>query len=395
MSHENSGLDKTMTSNPAQPDRDHLLRATLRLTLAEGIGPILFERLVKSFGSAEDVPVTRTHDLRRVDGIGEKTAAAVAAVTEEDIDAELAEAGKHGARILLRSDEQYPTALRELDGSPSALYVRGGLEEADAVAFGIVGSRRCTQYGLEQAERFGQLLGRSGFTIVSGGARGIDTAGHRGSLVAGGRTLAVMGCGLSQVYPPENRKLFDQIVGEGRGALLSELPMRTSVLAGNFPTRNRIISGLSLGVLIVEAARRSGSLITAREAAEQGKTVFAVPGRVDSPLSTGTNDLIRNGAILVQDLDDILEHLDQVGGHVAAAVAEENKEIEKERARGANPCEQSLLDALAAGEATLDELVRKTQLETGTALSAMTLLALKGLVSQKPGNMFVLKRQSQ
>jgi DNA processing protein len=252
----------------------------------------------------------------------------------------------------------------------------------------VVGARHCTHYGMEQAERFGQLLGRAGFTIVSGGARGIDTAGHRGALAVGGRTIAVMGCGLGKLYPPENQELFDRIVGEDRGAIVSELPLRTAVLPGNFPTRNRIISGMSLGVLVVEAARRSGSLITARVAAEQGRTVFALPGRVDSPQSQGTNELIRNGSILVQDLDDVLEHLGDVGAKMKPAEAE----LLPPAPTAANPIERRLLDALAQGPLNLDDLVRATGTDSGQALSTMTMLVLKGAVAQQAGNVFALKR---
>ena len=248
----------------------------------------------------------------------------------------------------------------------------------------VVGSRRCTHYGLEQSERFGQLLGRAGFTVVSGGARGIDTAAHRGCLAAGGRTIAVMGCGLGQTYPPENEKLFAQIVADGRGALVSELPMAAEIRGTNFPKRNRIISGLSLGALIVEAARRSGSLITARTADEQGRAVFAIPGRVDSPLSQGTNELIRDGVIIAQDLPDILEHLGPVGETMsatdepAAPVVPDNLTAD----------ETKLVDALSANAMSLDELVRRTGIDSGPAASAMTMLVIKGLVAQKPGNVF-------
>lgn len=363
------------------------LRAYLRLHLAEGVGATLFHRIVAALGDVEAAAGSPGR-WRQVQGVGRARADAIAAVTDEAIDEELREVEKHGVQILCCEEQAYPAALKTIQDCPPVLYVRGTLEPADAVAMAIVGARRSTHYGLEQAERFGQLLGRAGFTIVSGGARGIDTGAHRGALAAGGRTIAVMGRGLSDVYPPENRKLFDRIVGERRGALVAELPMRTAVLAGNFPTRNRIISGLSLGVLIVEAARRSGSLITAREADEQGRAVFALPGRVDSPMSQGTNELIRDGTTLVQNLDDILE---QLGG-----VGEKITEIEESQPRplppGLDVTEQALLEALAGGEMGLDELVRQTGVQTARAAAAMTMLVLKGLVEQKPGSVFVSKR---
>ena len=197
-----------------------------------------------------------------------------------------------------------------------------------------------------------------------------------------------MGCGLCTQYPPENARLYDQIVFEDRGAVVSELPMRTAVLAGNFPTRNRIISGLSLGVLIVEAPRRSGAMLTAREAAEQGREVLAVPGRVDSPLSQGTNGLIRTGAALVQDLDDILQQLGRLGQAMAPSEGPDENAIPP----GLDEVESELAAALANGPMSLDELVRVTELPTGRAASAMTMLVLKGLVAQQPGNVFARKK---
>ena len=364
------------------------LRAYLRLHLADGVGAVTFKRLVENFGDVETAAKARGQ-WQRVEGIGPKTAEAMEAVTDTQIDDELKAAEQVGADIIVLEDERYPAALAAIHDPPPLLYVRGRLEKADALAFGVVGSRHCTYYGLEQAERFAQLLGRAGFTIVSGGARGIDSAAHRGALTAGGRTIAIMGCGLTEMYPRENEKLFEQIVREDRGAIISELPMRTAVLGGNFPTRNRIISGLSLGVLIVEAARKSGSLLTAREAAEQGREVFAVPGRVDSPLSQGANELIRNGAILAQDLDDILEHLGDVG---AKMVAEEPAGRES-LPRGLDETESLLVGALRQGPMSLDELVRTTGgIDSGKTASAVTMLVLKGLVVQQPGNVFALKK---
>jgi DNA processing protein len=367
------------------------LKAYLKLHLAEGVGAVLFKRLVEAFGDVESAAAAGPGRWQEVQGIGPKTADALSAVTDEQVDAELAAAAEHGATILTAEDELFPAALAHIADPPPVLYVRGKLEPADAVAMAIVGSRRCTYYGLEQAERFGQLLGQAGFTIVSGGARGIDTAAHRGALSSGGRTIAIMGCGLSQTYPPENEKFFEQMIADGRGALISELPMHTTVLGGNFPTRNRIISGLALGVLVVEAGRRSGSLITANEAARQGRVVFAVPGRVDSPLSQGANQLIRDGAILAQDLDDILEHLGEVGSKMAPSLP---TPAESAAAASLNATEQKLFDTLAANPLSLDELVRATGVESSKAASAMTMLVLKGLVAQQPGNVFARKSRT-
>jgi len=367
-----------------------LLRDTLRLHLADGVGALTFRRLVEAFGSPRDVLKAPRSAWRRVQGVGEKTCRAIESVPDEMIDAELAEADARGTRVLLPSDDEYPAALRNIHDSPPVLYVRGSLEAGDAVALGVVGSRRCTIYGLEQAERFGQLLGQAGFTVVSGGARGIDTAAHRGALAAGGRTVAVMGCGLSQTYPRENAELFERIVADGRGALVSELPMGVGVHAKNFPLRNRIISGLSLGVLVVEAARRSGAMITARAAIDQDRDVFAVPGRVESPMSQGTNELIRTQqAWLVQNLDDILDRLGHVGEGMTPPPETPDDRI---AAAGLDETERALVAALRDGERGVDELVRRTGLPTARVAAAMTMLTIKGLVAQHPGQVFALKR---
>jgi len=349
----------------------------------------MFRRLIEVFGSVQEAVEAGPQQWRRVKGIGDKTVEDLSAVTDEQVDAEIARADECDVRIVCLADEDYPAALKMIYDPPPVLYIRGSLQPQDATAIGIVGARRCTHYGAEQAERFGTLLGRAGFTVVSGGARGIDTAAHRGALSAGGRTIAVMGCGLSSIYPPENEKLFNEII-DGRGAVISEIPMDFETRAANFHGRNRIISGLSLGVVVVEAALRSGSLITARQAAEQGRVVFAVPGRVDSPLSAGTNQLIRDGSILAADLDDILDNLGQVGEVMAedeAAPADLSAMPE-----GVDETETALLEALAGGELGLDELSRRTELPSGAVAASMTMLVLKGLVAQQPGNVFARKR---
>ena len=366
-------------------------RLHLRLHLAEGVGAIRFKSLLEHFGDLEAVCRAGVAQLKQVPGVGPKAAEAVAAVDESAVEAELALAQEAGAAVVCLEDAAYPKPLKLIHDPPPVLYVRGELSEADAVALAVVGSRRCTHYGLEQAERFGGLLGRAGFTVVSGGARGIDSAAHRGALAAGGRTIAVMGCGLTNIYPRENIKLFEQIVADRRGAVISELPMQVEVQARNFPKRNRIISGLSLGVLVVEAARRSGSLITARLAAEQGKDVFAVPGRVDSPFSRGTNALIADGATMAADLEDILDALDRVGEALKSAGAVEaakpappQPELTDEEAR--------LMGCLAEAELSLDELVRRSGLPAPNVTAAMTMLAIKGLVKQLPGSVFAARK---
>lgn len=367
------------------------VRAYLKLHLAEGVGAITFGKLVDAFGDVASAASAGPAQWRRVGDVGPKKAKALADVTDELVDEEIAEAEKGAVQIVCLEDDSYPTALKNIHDPPAVLYVRGRLTPADALAIGVVGARRCTHYGLEQAERFGRLLGRAGFTVVSGGARGIDSAAHRGSLSGAGRTIAVMGCGLADFYPPENRKLFKQIVSEGRGALVSEIPMRRPVEGRNFPKRNRIISGLSLGVLIVEAARRSGSLITAREADEQGRAVFAVPGKVDSPMSRGTNELIRDGATLVQDLDDILGQLGEVGEKMR--VEEEAAPAAPAMPQGLDETETKIVEALSEGALPLDDIIGRTGLQSGAAASAMTMLVLKGVVARQPGNVFVLKRR--
>jgi len=365
-----------------------LVRSYLRLTLADGVGAVTFGKLIEAFGDAKSVIEAGPAGWKQVDGVGAKKVAAITDVSDDLVDRELDEAARRGVKIICLEDPAYPPGLKTIYDPPPVLYVWGALTSSDAIALGVVGARRCTHYGLEQSDRFGRMLGRAGLTVVSGGARGIDTACHRGALSAGGRTIAVMGCGLGEFYPPENAKLFERIVADGTGALVSEIPMMRGVESRNFPKRNRIISGLSLGVLIVEAARRSGSLITARQAAEQGREVFALPGRVDSPMSHGSNALIRDGAILVQDLDDILEHLGHVGGPMSVG-----EDVPLVMPDNLDPTEKQIVEALSQGSMSLDEITVRTELAVGAAAGAMTMLVLKGLVAQKPGNVFMLKRR--
>jgi DNA processing protein len=365
------------------------VRDYLRFHLAEGIGPITFRRMIEAFGGVDEILAASPRQWCGVQGVSRKRAQAIREVTDEQIDAELGAAESAGARVVCWEESGYPDVLKSIYDPPPVLYIRGRIEKQDASAIAIVGSRRSTHYGLGQADRFGRLLATAGFTVISGGARGIDTAAHRGALAAGGRTLVVQGCGLGCVYPPENAQLFEEIVAADCGALVSELPMATPARSENFPKRNRIVSGLALGVLVVEAARRSGALITANVAAEQGRSVFAVPGPVDSPVSQGCHGLIRQGVTLVTNLEDMLEDLGQVGEKMAP----EPEQLDAPAALPElSPDESALVEALAGQARQVDELSREVELPSGKVASLLTMLLLKGVVEQRPGNVFACKK---
>src|SRR5687767_774102 len=288
------------------------LRHWLQLALTDGIGPILTQRLVEAAGGVEAACEPSPNLLKQVEGIGAAKARQVAESLKQacqQVDAELERAATQGVTIVCRDDEVYPTLLRSIPDPPSVLYVKGTLEPRDLNGLAIVGSRKCSFYGREQAERFGALLAGAGVTVLSGGARGVDSSAHRGAMShPQGRTIAVLGSGVDVPYPPENAGLFEQIAA--KGAVVSEYPLGTSPMKENFPRRNRIVSGMSRGVLVIEADERSGALITARQACDDhGRTVFALPGRVDSSTSAGPHKLIRDGATLVTKLEDILEGL--------------------------------------------------------------------------------------
>ena len=295
-------------------------REMLRLTLTPGVGPVLSRRLIEHFGGIERMLRAAPADFQRVEGIGPRLAPKVASglrESERPADREIELCERAGVRLIAFGEPAYPPLLAESRDAPPVLYVRGDpAAMTRGYTVGIVGSRHCTAYGIEQAERFAAFLASSGLVIVSGGARGIDSASHRAALRANGTTVAVVGCGLSHCYPPENAELFQQMCEAG-GAVVSELPMETAPTADNFPARNRIISALSLGVLVIEAPRGSGALITARCAIdEHGRDVMAIPGRIDSPASEGSNALIRKGeAALVAAPGDVLEHLESPARH--------------------------------------------------------------------------------
>jgi DNA processing protein len=378
----------------------------LQLALTEGIGPILLRRLIESQGSADKVCRTSIAQLRSVEGIGTTKAEKLFASLKTAgglAQRELEKAKELGVRILCPDDPAYPPLLQSIPDPPAVLYVRGELEPRDLNAMAIVGSRKCSHYGREQADRFGALLAGAGFTVVSGGARGVDSSAHRGALLhPQGRTIAVLGCGIDVVYPPENTELFAQI--GRRGAVVSEYPLGTPPLAENFPRRNRIISGMSRGVLVIEADERSGALVTARQAADDhNRPVFALPGRVDNPLSAGPHKLIREGAVLAGSLEHIIEGLGPLPHGIGeptlfaeASLADNGEEISAPAAPGApmglTERQRVILSALSAEPANIDALVGRTSLEPGEILQEMTLLTLKGQVARVDGQSYVRRR---
>lgn len=361
----------------------------LRLKCAENIGPVVVRRLIEYFGHIDAVADASLADLARVEDVGEKRAKSLLAAHNSDtisaaVEREIALAAEQGVRIICPDDDEYPAGLKQIPDPPICLYVRGRLTRQDALAIAIVGSRKCTQYGYEQATRFAELLAQAGFTVVSGMARGIDGRAHEAALRCNGRTIAVLGNGLAHVYPPEHGKLADQI--EQRGAVLSELPMDTPPDAKNFPPRNRIVIGLCLGVIVVEANKRSGALISARLATEYNREVFAIPGRIDSATSYGTNALIRDAsAKLVTCLEDILDELGDVGRILNPA---------GDNARSAAPApplndeEARLYEHLAKTPRTIDELHEASGIELPKLGAMLTMLQLKGAVTALPGQQY-------
>lgn len=374
---------------PRQPGA--IFDADLALLIAPGIGPATRRKLIEHFGAASRVMDASVRDLASLPGVGRLTAEAIRrALDEAQPDRERRAMLDAGAAVIMEEDEDYPVLLQAVPDRPAALWIRGEMTADDRYAIALVGSRRCTAYGREQAGRFASLLAQSGLTIVSGGALGVDGESHRGALRVGGRTLVVMGCGLARIYPREHRELFDRVV-EGRGALLSEHPMDAEPMAHHFPQRNRIISGLSLGVLVIEAAKRSGALITARLAAEEhGREVMALPGRVDSPASSGCLALIRDGgAALVCDHADVLQQLDGAGHLLRGTTAlRDGSDLAQSTdslfERNLTDSQRAIIDVLAAAETQVlvDQIAARTQIPMNQLMAELTLLQIRGQVQR-------------
>ena len=377
---------------PAATDLANPIHAALCLSLTAGIGPKTFRNLVDSLGSAEAVLNAAPSVLREIPGVGTKLAKSIAnAASTVDITDELQRCDDHKIDLVAVGHEDYPTRLSEIQDAPTMLYCRGDLLPQDELAIAIVGTRHATSYGVRQAERLAQGLATAGFTIVSGLARGIDAAAHRGAIAAGGRTIAVLGSGLLNMYPPEHAELSLEIAASG--AVLSEYPTRQPPKSGSFPQRNRIVTGMSLGVIVVEAAERSGALISARHAMEQNRDVFAVPGQIDSRVSSGCHKLIRDGAVLVTCIDDVIEHLGPLAtpaklSDPGTTETSENtaQTIHHPAELQLNEQETQVLQAIQPEPTQIDSLVDATGLPIHRILATLSVLEMKRLIRRVSGS---------
>ena len=360
------------------------IRPWFYLKSVPGVGNLLCKRLIDRFKAPDNVFQASDQELLQVNGLTQRHVAAIKSHKLEGVEAELALAAKKKFRFVTLTDSNYPRLLREIPDPPLFLYVYGQLE-GNSANLAVVGSRNATAYGLTATRDLCRSLTSHNLTIVSGMARGIDTAAHEGALAAGGKTIAVLGSGLEKIYPADNRKLFHRIAENG--AVVSEFPLMAGPEAHHFPIRNRIISGMSLGTVVVEATRKSGSLITARLAAEQNREVFAVPGSIQSFKSAGSHTLIKQGAKLVEHAQDIIEELvplvpaNQHLGNSSADLAKKNM-------ASLSDDEVQVYQALDPYPVHVDDLARKISMEPGKLLSMLLKLELKGMAQQSPGKLF-------
>jgi DNA processing protein len=364
------------------------LRSHVRLACVPGIGSRLRRLLLERFGTPEGVFAASPDEIASVGRISRKLATTIPTLADSHVAEDvIALCKKRSVDILLEGRDGYPPLLSRIDDPPGLLFVRGTLLPQDSLSVAIVGARHATAYGLKVAEQLGAGLARAGYTVVSGLARGIDAAAHRGAMKAGGRTIAVLGSGVLNVYPPEHADLAREVIDSG--ALISELPPLTEPNVGTFPQRNRIVSGLSLGVVVVQAADRSGALITSRLATEQGREVFAVPGPIDCRMSRGCHGLIRDGAKLVASVDDILE---EFGPLFETATTAEGRTVKSAAELQLGDIEQRVLDAcdsLAEGAAkpvSIDDVVDASGLAASQVLATIGVLEMRRLIRRLPGN---------
>lgn len=380
---------------PPSPLREHLA-----LALTPELGPKRTRAVLERFGGPTGVLAATAAELGSIPLIGAKIAARLAdGMRQANVAAEWQLMQRHGVEAAVVGDPTYPEPLAAFDDSPTLLYMRGRMTPEDHQAVGIVGSRQCTTYGRKMAERVAAGLGRAGYTVISGLARGIDGAAHRAALDAGGRTIAVLAGGLSRIYPPEHTDLAEQVVA--RGALLTETPMTVAPQPGMFPARNRIISALSRAVVIVEAGERSGALITATHAAEQGREVFAFPGQADSPASAGCLNLIRNGVRMIRHVDDLLEDLNGLSAPIPSPKPQPDR-TPSDRPTLTSPPPPPVpsgpppgLDATShriweylSESRHIDDIARELSIPAGELVRTLTLMEMKKVIRKMPGNVF-------
>ena len=374
------------------------LKYWVALKWVEGVGNVGFKALLEAFGTPQKVFEAPLSMIKAVPGIGDKTAPQIKSFKDwKKVEKELEFADRTCVSIVTSQDPLYPSQLLSTYDYPAFLYVKGHLKEDD-VNVAVVGSRTASTYGKFTTERLCRELVLRGITVISGLARGIDSAAHRGALSGKGRTIAVLGCGLDVVYPPENEELFNEI--SLQGALISEFPFGTPPNAPNFPARNRIISGISLGVVVVEASEKSGSLITARIALEQGREVFAVPGSIDSSGSRGTNKLIKQGAKLIENVEDILEEiLPQVTIAPKLVKPDQRQKQPEDHQKILNlspdlvlkETEKTVWQVLSQKPVHIDQIITSTGLTAHEVLGILLNLELQGLIEQKPGKTYMRK----
>lgn len=361
--------------------------AFIVLNLLSGVGPVTARKLLEHFADAPAILAGSASQLQKVPGIGPETAAAIAGWEKSvDLAGELRRIAEYGCQVVIQSDENYPPLLKQIYDPPLVLYVKGTLSAKDKNAVAMVGSRLTTHYGLEAARKLAYQLAYVGVTIVSGGARGIDTAAHQGALNAKGRTIAVLGTGINLVFPAENAELFERIAGQG--AVLTQFPFNRKADKQSFPIRNRIVAGMTLGTVVVEANLTSGALITARMANDCGRQVFAVPGRIDSPRSKGCHDLIKNGgAKLCESAEDILCEFEYLFPRSnVPSLLHEGDDMPAFTLSGN---EQTVYDRLSEEESSIDEVIRRSGLPPSAVSVALLGLEMKRLIRQLPGKLFV------
>ncbi len=360
----------------------------LALNLLPGLGPIRLRRLLDRFGDAEGVLRAPEARLTAINGIGPESARVIHAWEDHaDLQGELSSIRSRGLSLLTPEHAAWPAAFTHLPDAPLLLYVWGEVQERDTRAFAIVGSRKTTHYGRNCTRKFSFQLAHAGFTIISGLARGIDTAAHEGALAAEGRTIAVLGSGLGQLYPPENMALAERIA-DGHGAVISEFPIDTRPDTHTFPQRNRIVAGWCEGLLVVECPSRSGSLITANLAGDYGKHVFAIPGGIDRPTSEGCNELIRTGAILVTDGSQILDDLSPLPLEARTTAPVHEPFANPDLARLSED-ESQVFSQLTGEERSMNQIIEGSGLPASTVAATLLRLEMRSLAKQLPGSYFV------